>query len=293
MSLPHNFKHPSDRENQKARIRRRSVPIHAYLGLGNGSGKTLMMVHDTIPDLEYGRPVLSTVRLLDYRNPRPCDDPTCTFPGHPDHQAAHPLWIPFKDYQQLLDARDCTILMDEVTGVASSREYQSMPVQVANFLVQLRRRNCSLRWSSTNWARADKIIREVSNAATIVTPHLPKPRKQVPGEPPSMWTDKRLFVAKTYDAALLDDFDAKGADQGAMQHFAYQIYWRPGAFAEIAYDTIDPVLALGWANEAGMCMTCGGKRLVPKCECTGAPREPRKRAPSSGAQAHAHLHGHN
>lgn len=259
--------HPSDAPRQKARLLRRSVPIHAYLGTGNGSGKSLMMVHDTIPDLEAGRPVLSTVRLLDYLNPRLCDDPNCIDPQHPNHMAAHPLWIPFTDYGQLLVARDCTVLMDEVTGVASSREYQSMPVQVANFLVQLRRRNISLRWSSTNWARADKIIREVTNAATIVTPHLPVARKTEPGQPPALWTDKRLFVAKSYDAALLDDFDAKGADAGEIPHFAYHLYWRPGAYAMRAYDTIDPVLALGWANEAGMCMVCGGKRSVPKCDC--------------------------
>jgi len=248
------------------RLRRRSSPIHAYLGTGNGSGKSFLMVYDTLPSLEFGRPVLSTVRLLDYKNPRPCEDPTCTFPGHPKHQAAHPLWIPFKDYQQLLDAQDCDILMDEVTGVASSREYQSMPVQVANFLVQLRRRNCTLRWSSTNWARADVIIREVTQAATLVTPHMPLKRPTVPGEPPSLWSDKRLFIARTYDAALLDDFDARGAD-ASPQHNIWQAVWRPGGYAERAYDTIDPVLSLGWANQAGMCMVCGGKRTVPKCAC--------------------------
>ena len=115
----HEFKHRSDKLHHTKRLLRRGYPIHAYLGTGNGSGKTLLMVHDSLPSLEAGRPVLSTVRLLDYKNPRQCDDPTCTFPGHPNHQAAHPLYIPFKDYQQLLDARDCDVLMDEVTGVAS------------------------------------------------------------------------------------------------------------------------------------------------------------------------------
>ena len=272
----HTLKHWSDRPYHVKRMIRRSAPIHAYLGTGNGSGKSLLMVHDTLPSLDAGRPVLSTVRLLDFRNPRPCEDPTCTFPGHPDHQAAHPLWIPFRSYEQLLEARDCDVLMDEVTGIASSREYQSMPVQVANFLVQLRRRNISLRWSTTNWARADVIIREVTQAATLVTAHVARPRAPKPGEPAILWRDRSLFVARTYDAALLDDFDARAADMSGM-HKTFQFYWRPGALAGRAYDTLDPVLSLGWANEAGMCLTCGGKRTIPKCSCEQHySREPRR-----------------
>lgn len=283
----HTLIHRADRPNATARLKRRSYPIHAYLGTGNGSGKSLLMVHDTIPSLDMGRPVLSTVRLLDFRNPRQCEDPTCTFPGHPDHLAAHPSWIPFVDYAQLLEIRDADVLMDEVTGIASSREYQSMPVQVANFLVQLRRRNVALRWSSTNWARADKIIREVTSGATLVVPYISRTRKSAPGEPPILWRDRSLFVARTYDAALLDDFDARGADLGELRSRITQAYWRPGALAQTAYDTLDPVLSLGWANEAGMCMVCGGKRAVPRCDCGDKlPREPRAhRAPAPAEQA--------
>jgi len=274
--MKHTFLHPSDRDMARSRLRRRAFPIHAYLGTGNGSGKSLMMVYDTLPSLDNGRSVLSTVRLLDYRNPRQCDDPTCTFPGHPNHMAAHPLYIPFKDYQQLLDARDCDILMDEVTGIASSREFASMPVEIANFLVQLRRRNVSLRWSSTNWARSDVIIREVTQAATLMTPHLAKTRKSKAGEPPILWKDRFVFVARTFDAALLDDFDARAADLGQMKSMITQVYLRNGGYAMNAYDTLDPVLSLSSHNTAGMCMTCNGKKTIPKCNCAHAPREPQR-----------------
>src|SRR5438105_3161500 len=58
--------------NSKKRARRRAYPIHAYVG-ANGGGKSAGMVWDTLPSLDAGRSVLSTVGLLDYANPRPCE----------------------------------------------------------------------------------------------------------------------------------------------------------------------------------------------------------------------------
>lgn len=255
---------PQDRSSARSRLKRRAFPIHAYVG-PNGHGKSWAMVYDTLPSLDHGRPVLSTVRLLDFRNPRPCDDETCDYPSHPDHQAAHPLYVPFRDYQQLLEWRDGDVLMDEVTGVASSRETSSMPVQVANFLVQLRRRNVALRWTAPAWGRADKIIREVTQAATLCRGSMARKAPQVEGQPPHLWTSKNVFTLQTYDSMLMDEFEAHRAEH--IPHAVWGVYFRPGAFAEIAYDTLDAVTALGWANDAGLCMVCGGKRLHPKCGC--------------------------
>lgn len=263
----HTLRHPADRENARARMRRRSAPIRGYVG-PNGSGKSLLAVYDLLPSLDNGRPVMSTVRLLDFRNPRPCDDPTCTWPGHPDHAAAHPLWIPFVSYQQLLTVRDMDILMDEVTGVASSREFASMPTQVANLLVQLRRRNLSLSWTTPNWARADKIIREVTQEVTVASPLISVTHKSKPGEPPVIWKDRLAIAARSYDPADLDDEDARQKGNHHVPAHNHQILWRPGLLVNNAYDTRDGVSSLGWANEAGMCIQCGGKRNVPKCDCT-------------------------
>jgi hypothetical protein len=248
----------------KARGKRRMFPIRGYVG-PNGTGKSAIMVYDTIPSLEQGRPVLSTVRLLDYRNPRLCDDDACTYPSHPDHLAAHPLYVPFTRYEQLLDWRDGDVLMDEVTGVASSRETSSMPVQVANYLVQLRRRNVQLSWSAPAWGRADKIIREVSQAVTLMSAAMPTRAPATDDGMPRLWHQRRLFTARTYDPVQMDEFEAHRADD--IPHEVIAFYWGPGSLMFRAYDTLDAVTALGWATEAGMCMNCGGKRLTPKCSC--------------------------
>lgn len=234
------------------------------------------MVYDTIPSLLAGRRVLSTVRILDFVDPRPCDDEFCEVVGHPHHPAAHPLYVPFTDYRQLLAWTGGDVLMDEVVGVASSRESGSMPVQVANYLCQLRRRDVLLRWTAPNWARADKIIREVSQAVTDCRGYAPKTRRDG-GE--RLWRDRRLFVWRTYDAFAFDEFSSHKKE--TIRPRQWQVFRRPGSLAERAYDTLDQVAALGAANDAGLCIVCGGRRRAPTCSCTREPetftvRRPRR-----------------
>jgi hypothetical protein len=61
----------ADRPAARGRLKRSMFPIRAYVG-PNGTGKSALMVYDALANLERGRPQLSTVRLLDYTNPREC-----------------------------------------------------------------------------------------------------------------------------------------------------------------------------------------------------------------------------
>lgn len=250
------------RRGAKATAQRRGYAIRAYIG-ANGHGKSLAMVADCLPSLEAGRPVLSNVRLLDYANPRPCDDPTCEAENHATHYAAHPLWVPLTDYSQLLEARSCDVLLDEVTGIASSRESSSLPVQVVNLLVQLRRRDVTLSWTAPAWARADKVLREVTQMVVVCRGMAPADRTTADGT--RTWRDRRLFWLRGYDATLFDEFTSGKREK--LKPSPMQLLWRPGSDAERAYDTLDAVTALGWAMESGLCMACGGRRSVPRCSC--------------------------
>lgn len=272
---------------------RRAWSIHAYVG-SNGSGKSLAAVHDTIPSLMAGRRVLSTVRFIDYRDPRPCpggalcddrdgherrrtvvtvnpDNPAdvhveTTLTGE-IHPARHPLYVPFREYGQLLDWRDGDVLMDEVTGIASSRESHGMPSQVVNYLVQLRRRDVLLRWTAPNWARADKVIREVTQAVTDCSGTMPVTRR-MEGDESRLWRDRRLFQWWTYDVQEFDEFTAHRRDEA--DPLLTQRFWRPGSVAERTYDTLDSVAALGAVNEFGICMVCDGNRRRHLCSCQKA-----------------------
>lgn len=277
----------ADRPMSKSRLKRRGFPIHGYVG-PNGHGKGVAMVLDTIPSLDSGRPVLSTVRLLDFRNPRPCpggdlcDVPdqhvvtrrTATLvdgkvvfgevPTDAVHKASHPFYVRLTNFGQLLEWRDGDVLLDEVTGVASSRDHASLPAPVVDLLVQLRRRNIALRWSTPNWSRADKVIREVTQAVTLCTGSFGKKRPQPVDEAPRLWTDRRFFTFRTYDAAMIEDWDQAQAENVTAE--ITQRIWRPGLVVNHAYDTLDPVTSLGYAV-LGTCISCGGRRAQHKCLC--------------------------
>jgi len=266
----------------KGRARRRGWGIHAYVGL-NGSGKSLAMVWDTLPSLDEGRPVLSTVRLLDFRNPRPCDDENCTDWDHATHLAAHPAWVPFTSWEQVMDGRDCDVLMDEMTGVASSRASAALPADIERILQQLRHRDVRLRWTAPAWARAEIIVRECTQVVTQCQGFLAVSEERSE----RVWRDRRLFRWRTYDRAEFGEF-TDGRRQN-LRPLVKEWYWGPGSDAFAAYDTLAEVLTVGAVGESGRCLVCGGRRNVPMCRCEdrGArgPRQPRRPVPLLAAPA--------
>jgi len=251
----------------KGRLRGLAMaPIAGFVGW-NGSGKSLAAAAAAMVHLEMGRPVLSTMRLQDWKNPRPCDDPTCESPMHglEGHLAAHPLWVPFVDFRQLFDFEAGHVLMDEVTGVADAREHKSMPVQVANYLPQLRRRDVTLHWTTIGWAFADIRIRRITLAVCHAAGYMGQQRQD------ALWKSNRLFLWRTYTA---EDFDALESHKTErMRVLSRHVLWRPGSEVTRAYSTFEPVLQLGAVNDAGLCITCGGIRRPAKCGCPTLDRE--------------------
>lgn len=288
-------------QNPKKRALRRGWPITGYVG-ANGSGKSMAMVWDTLPTLAAGRRVLSTVRLLDFDNPRDCEG--CDEPGHvipilapahgpydlgagrPQavigtriHGQAHPCYVQLTSYQQVLDAEHCDILLDEVTGIASSRESQAMPAPVANKLVQMRRADVVVRWSAPSWARADKIIRECSQSVVFSQGYMAKQS----GQGDRLWRQRRLFRWQSYDAADFEDFTI--GKREALRPTLQDWHWGPGSPAFAGYDTLDSVSSIGSVTDSGRCYRCGGRRSAPPCKCPDRHAEHEHGEQASGAPA--------
>jgi hypothetical protein len=246
---------------KRATHARRSVPIHMYVG-GNGHGKSLAMVYDTLPTLaglpwrcdnpahrhtqagitEGLRTVLSTVRLLD-----------------PKTGEQHYLMRPFTEYSQLIEAEHCDVLMDEVAGIVSSRD-SGLPADAYLKLQQLRRSDVIVRLTAPAFARTEKSVREICQGITVckgTVMRRPKDGRK--------WGERRLFLWKTYDATLFDDWTEGKRDKLKPQ--AVQVFWRPGSKAQSAYDTLDAVLSLTGVGMTGVCGNCSGTRRRHACKC--------------------------
>lgn len=258
--------------NLDKRRERAGFPIHLYVG-ANGGGKSLAMVWDTLPTLEAGLPVLSTVRLLDYENPRPCEGcdpahlalwPSLAQAHERGHRQAHPSWVPFRWWDQLLSFSDGDVLMDEVAGVASSRSSTAMPSAVEVGLQQLRRGDVVLRATAPDWSRADTIIRETAQAVTLCAGSMKVYREESEGRQ-RRWGQSRLFEWRTYDATKFEDFTAgKAAEEPLLLK---DHHWRESSVAHLAYDTFDAVSFVGTVTESGRCARCGGTRKPSPCKC--------------------------
>lgn len=233
--------------SREAIAARRSYPIHAYVG-PNGGGKSAAMVRDTLDSLKAGRRVVSTVTLL-----------------NPETGEPWPNYERFTDWDQLLEARDCDVLMDEMVGIASSRESMRLDQRVQNVLVQLRRRNVVLRWSAPNWARADKIVREVTQAVTECRGSFSDKRLVRAGEKDAvqLWAPKRLFVFRTYDTIDFEEWTAGKREKA--KPMAREWVYGPGSEMFRAYNTLDAVSMVSGITPEGRCDICGGRKVVPNC----------------------------
>lgn len=255
---------------------RASKGITAYVG-ANGSGKTTAMAWDTIPTLEAGLPVLSTVRLLDYRDPRPCEDPECGFatelfiPGtscdkdDPNrHRQAHPLWVPLTSWLQVMAWKRGDILLDEVSGVASSRDHHSMPSEVGNHLQQLRKGDCITRWTAPAWGRADTIIRSCTAQVVSARGFFPKEATADETGYVRRWRQNRLFMWRSFDAYEFEDFTV--AKRDTLKTTNTDRHWGPGSPAFDLFDTYAKALHIGTVSVSGTCAICGGSRPRPRCK---------------------------
>lgn len=270
---------------------RRAAGIHAYVG-ANGSGKSLAMVHDTLPTLdgvlwrckepshrhmrsdyvdpltgrkgariEGLRTVLSTVELLEAETGE-------------THRLYRPLNAAAGGWELVLNAEHCDILFDEVTGIAGSRESMGLPTAVQNILQQLRRRDVKLRWTAPRWERADSIIRGTTHLVTQARGYLPDRKLMRNSSEPKSWAPNRLFKWRTFNAQNFDLFTAAKAngdvDGSSKAHALRPLYvawfWGKGSRAFSSYDTYGQVTRVAEYLDSGRCAICGGTRRAPTCK---------------------------
>jgi hypothetical protein len=258
---------PVPRWRSKGSMNRRGYPIHAYIG-ANGSGKSLAMMHDTKLSIDLGRPILSTVRVLDPRGRRvQIGDGAFQYESYSGY-------VPLRRWPQLLEFSDGDVLFDEVLGIAASESGRALPKAVQLLLNQLRRRDILLRWTAPSWSRANIVLREVTQAVTVCRGYA----KEYQASGGRMWGMNQLFRWNTYDAMEFttwsDDKEAKLKGKQNAWAFRKVPWWWPGShgaaeFAAASYDTFDSVDNVD--SGEGYCFRCGGDRPKIKLEPCSCP----------------------
>lgn len=190
------------------------------------------------------RLVYSTVPLLD-------DD------GEP-----HDLYRPLLDFRQLVTIEHADVLFDEVAGVSDASDSAGVPVQVTNWLHQLRKRDVRLRVTTPAYARCSKPIRQVAQVVVDARSFFAER-----AESGRLWRPRRAMLFRAFDAFAFDEFTASTSSGERVRPLAAAAFWRPGSEASRRYDTLSAVSALGHVTEGGMCGVCGGSRSRPRCAC--------------------------
>ncbi len=217
--------------------------ISAYVG-SNGSGKTLAMVHDTLPSVYSGRDVYTTVPI--------------TYPDGTTPPNVHIL----TEWSQILNATHADILLDEVSAICSSRDTEALPPQVATLLQQLRKHDLVLRWTAPSWQRADRILRETTKVITICHGYFPHRVDN------SHWSSNRAFIWRTFDASDYTDFSSLQSARKRLRALQTSFYMLTKTrLAPRCYDTYGAVHTIGTVLMSGRCAVCGGRRRVPDCSC--------------------------
>lgn len=274
----------------------RGLPIHGFVG-PNGAGKSMLAALQTLP----------TLRGIQWA----CDNPDhlhtaqgitsgtrrvlSTMPFITPSGKPHPLYIPLTDFSQITFAEHVDLILDEVGGAVASATNDGIPIGVKASLQELRRREVVCRWTAPSWARASKVLREVSQAVTLTIGFLPVAHTDgVPFDGPHeierlsvdaeslvydscttegphshdsgrLWGARRLMYARTFDATVFDEWTT--AKREKVRPLVRHLFWRPGHEAERSYDTHGYVEKLNQITDSGTCDHCQGYRARKKCSC--------------------------
>lgn len=163
-------------------------------------------------------------------------------------------------YRQLLQVEHADLFLDEVAGVSDSSDSATMPVQFTNHLHKLRKVDVNLFITTPALSRASKPIRQVVQVVVDCRGKLPEASSG------RRWRPNRAFIYRAYSALDFEDF--KRTTGSRVRSIARGAFWRPGSWAQDAYDSLGAVGELMERTEQGMCLVCGGSQgQRPKCGC--------------------------
>lgn len=210
------------------------VPILGVTGI-NGAGKTLYAVEIGMKALAQGVTVYSTVQIKFSRN------------GHTYESQ------PLLSLTQLLELRDCLVLLDEVSSIFSSRATSSLPGELITYLKALRHRNVAVLWTTPNWMDCDVQLRRITQACITWRPILRRPVKD------SLHPRSIISLGSLLDTASVP------TDKTPQRVLKRMVRLLPRSPAIGSYDSLADTPQIGRLLSTGPCPDCGGARAGVKC----------------------------
>jgi len=196
------------------------TPITAYVGV-NGSGKTLSAIAYALTDQRRsGRPLVTNVGGLAV-----------------DH-------VLIESVEHLPDIMGeygtCNVVLDEAGAMFASRD-TGRNKAFEKTVQQLRKYDARLLWTAPAFARADKILREVTFTAILCQSLR---TKRVKGK---AWPSTRLILQKSFDVSRLDtsgmsiNKNARAGGYGIIRTSRWETAFDSFAVAETAASTVTPL----------------------------------------------------
>lgn len=174
----------------------RPSTITAYVGV-NGSGKSLSAIAFALKDLRRtGRPLVTN--MMGLAVPHIYIDSVEELPEVFERLRTDPEWVEYFAAWPRLTPGTCNVVLDEAGAMFASRD-QGRNKAFEKLVQQLRKYDARLLWTAPAFARADKILREVT-FMVILCQSLRT--RRYPGK---AWPSTRLVLQKAFDVSRLDN----------------------------------------------------------------------------------------
>jgi len=160
----------------------------------------------------------------------------------------------------LATAENGAVLLDEVTTLLSSRGTVDLPPEVVDTIVQLRKRNVELLWTTPTPARCDIVLREVTQVLVVSEAVIARG---------SGWSRSPIVQrVTTLDVRMGDPTKDLLESPGLMERKIVDrefVWWNRRRFAKLPYVTGNFVFKATEVTH-GRCLICGGQRKIHACK---------------------------
>lgn len=205
------------------------MTVRAITGL-NGAGKSAMAVSMLLEAQKKGFATASNVKVSG---------------------AAH-----IRDYDHLMSLRHTLVLLDDVSAIASSRNYAALTPEAVLFFQTLRHHDISLIWTAPTFDRADVLLRSITREWTDVRVLWATKREG------SLWKETKIAMTLTGTPKT----DAL-ADGGYSIQNGWLGLFRPARVHQ-DYDSFADLDLFTPEKFPTRCRTCGAVLMYPRVQAS-------------------------